>query len=103
MLCCAEFACASAEMPDWFRIENSERLVTCCGMFAAVIWSWAAVRFCTCELITFTADCNRLMPAPIVPRKPATFEIALLMSFSAVVAVPDEDRSSLERLTVVPL
>ena len=45
MLCWAEFACASAEMPDWFRMEYSDRLVTCCGMFAATMLSSAAVRF----------------------------------------------------------
>src|SRR5690242_4208532 len=103
MLCCEEFACARAEIPDWFRIENSDRLVTCCGMFAAVIASWAAVRFCTWELITFTADCNRLTPAPIVPRKPATFEMALLMSPNAVTAAVEVDRLSAAKLTVDPL
>src|SRR5438477_4335460 len=37
ILCCAEFACARAEMPDWFRMVNCESLATCCGMFAALI------------------------------------------------------------------
>jgi len=28
MLCCAEFAWARAEMPDWFRMVNRDKLAT---------------------------------------------------------------------------
>src|SRR5438105_677713 len=71
-------------MPDWFKMVNRDRFATSDGMSAARIPSSALVRFCTWLLMTLTADCRRLMPAPIAPRMLATLAIALSMWPSAV-------------------
>ncbi len=43
------------------------------------------------------------MPAPIVPRIPATLAMAVLMSAKAVTALPEDVRLSVAKLTVDPL
>src|SRR5215813_4598976 len=103
-LCCAEFACARAEMPDWFKIVKRERFATSDGISAARMPSSALARFCTWLLMTLTADCRRLMPAPIEPRMPATLAIAVLMWVRAVwAAVPVVPASESEERFAVEL
>src|SRR5690348_5638998 len=77
-----------------------ERFATSDGMSAARMPSSAEARFWTWLLMTFTADCRRLMPAPIEPRIPATFAMAVLMSPSAVWAFAAVVRSSVLMLAV---
>src|SRR5215813_13011181 len=99
-LCCAEFACARAEMPDWFKIVKRERFATSDGISAARMPSSALARFCTWLLMTLTADCKRLMPAPMEPRIPATLAMAVSISVRAVWALAAVVRSSVDKLAV---
>src|SRR5262249_12254426 len=82
------------EIPDWFKMVNRERFATSDGISAARMPSSALARFWTWLLMTLTADCSRLMAAPIDPRIPATLAIALLMSVRAVWAFVAVVRSS---------
>src|SRR5882757_8779873 len=73
-------------MPAWLRMVKRERLATSDGMSAARMPSSALVRFWTWLLMTLTADCRRLMPAPMEPRMPATLAMAVSMWVKAVCA-----------------
>src|SRR5258708_25387622 len=70
-------------------------------MSAARMPSSALVRFCTWLLMTLTADCRRLMPAPIAPRKLGTLAMALSIWPRAVCALAPvaSTKGSVEMLT----
>src|SRR5579883_300264 len=100
-LCCIWLACASEEMPVWFRIEYLVMLATSCAMSAARMPSSAADRFCVWLLITATALCSRFMAAPRLPRRVAMLAMAWLMSVRAAWALAAEVRSSAEMSSAV--
>src|SRR2546423_824302 len=90
-------------MPVWFRMLNLDRFATSWVMFAPRMLSSAAVRFCTWFPITVLADCNRLMLAPMVPRRAATLATAALISVRARAALEAVVRSFVLRLVGVPV
>src|SRR5208282_4165805 len=73
-----------------------ERLATTVGMSAAVTSFSAEVRFCVWLLMTLDALCNRLTVDPILPRRAATVETAVLMSVKAACASDWVNRSLID-------
>ena len=72
MLCSCELACARAAIPVWLKTDSRDRFEMVDGISAAMMLFSAAVRFCTCVVITAEASFKRLIDAPIVPRSLAT-------------------------------
>jgi len=96
MLCCAEFRLGQCRDTGLFRMLIRDRLVTCADIRSSNL-VLGRCQVLHLRVDNVTADCNRLMPAPMVPRIPATLAMAVFDVGQAVTALPEDVRLSVAK------